>query len=131
MPYLPVMTEPEKPKRKRGAQPGNKNAVGFKPLTDALRRALLAGDGKITRQLADKLVNMARKGNVTAWRELCDRVEGKVPQAVEMSGPDGSAIPIDDANAQFNRARKLAFILAQGALAKAQASSKEPADAPD
>lgn len=114
------MTDSEKPKRKRGGQPGNMNAAGLKPLSDALRRAVLAGEGKVARQLADKLVSMARKGNVPAWRELCDRVEGKVPQAVEMSGPDGGAITLNDADAQFNRARRVAFMLAQGAIAKAK-----------
>jgi hypothetical protein len=117
------MTEASEQKRKRGGQPGNKNAVGLKPLTDCLRRAVLAKDGKLARELADKLVRMAMKGNVIAWRELADRVDGKVPQAVEMSGPNGGAIQLNDADAQFDRAKRLAFVLAQGTIAKAKASA--------
>lgn len=73
-----------------------------RPLTDALRRALALeiadkrkGKTKAD-QIAVALVNKAAEGDVPAYREIADRVEGKVPQAQEISGADGGPIgPIE------------------------------------
>lgn len=77
----------------RGGQPGNKNATKNKPLTEAIQRALLANDGEKLRKLTDALVDRAIGGDTMAAREVLDRVEGKVAQALEHSGPDGGDIP--------------------------------------
>jgi hypothetical protein len=72
------------------APKGNKNAHTGKLWTDALRRALLAEDGKKLRKLADKLIASALKGNVMALKEIGDRMEGKPAQAIV--GPNGGAV---------------------------------------
>lgn len=78
----------------RGGQEGNNNAGKNKPWTDAVRRALLANDGQKLRKLADKLIATAMRGNVNALKEIGDRVEGKVPQAI--TGADGGPIQVQE-----------------------------------
>ena len=70
----------------RGAPEGNKNNTKNRPWSDAIRRALLAEDGKKLRQIADKIVELAAAGDVQAIKELGDRVEDKPTQPVEHSG---------------------------------------------
>lgn len=77
---------------KRGAPIGNKNGTKSKAWSDALRRAL---EGKQNAnklaKLADKLVELAlEEGNMQAFREIGDRLEGKPAQMIEGSGKDGS-----------------------------------------
>ena len=76
-----------------GAPVGNKNATKNRPWSEAINRALLAEDGKKLRELAERLINRALDGDVTALKEIGDRVDGKVVQQLEHSGPDGGAIP--------------------------------------
>jgi hypothetical protein len=65
-----------------GAPIGNKNATKNKLWEDALRRALLAEDGKKLRSLADKLIARAEEGDVTALKEIGDRMDGKPTQTI-------------------------------------------------
>ncbi len=67
----------------RGAPEGNNNAGKNKPWAEAIRRALLAEDGKELRALAEKLIERAKEGDVTALKEIGDRTDGKAIQAVE------------------------------------------------
>lgn len=55
-----------------------------KPFRDALRMELArAGeDGKTLRKIAAALISKAEEGDMQAIKELADRVDGKVPQAV-------------------------------------------------
>lgn len=76
----------------RGGQPGNKNATKNKAWENTLRRALLAEDGKKLRALADKLIERAQEGDVTALKEIGDRLDGKPVQQNEITGADGDPI---------------------------------------
>lgn len=76
----------------KGAQPGNKNATKNKPWSEAINRALLAEDGKKLRLLADKLIDRALDGDVTALKEVGDRVDGKPAQAI--TGSDGGELVV-------------------------------------
>ena len=49
---------------------------------------------KKIRRLADKLVNAALDGDVTAIKEVGDRLDGRPAQALEHSGPDGEALVV-------------------------------------
>jgi hypothetical protein len=73
-----------------GAPLGNKNAVKNKPWEEALRRALMAEDGKKLRALAERLITRAEEGDIAALREIGDRIDGKPVQSI--SGPDGGPI---------------------------------------
>ncbi len=51
-----------------------------------------ATDGKKTKKLAmlaDKLIERALEGDITAMKEIGDRLDGKPAQAVELGGKDG------------------------------------------
>jgi len=51
--------------------------------------------GKSNRELiAQQWIALSLQGNIRAIETLTDRVDGKVPQALEHSGPEGGAIPL-------------------------------------
>lgn len=79
-----------------GAPVGNKNAAGPRDrvFSDAVRRAVLAKDGKKLRALAESLLNKALEGDVAALREAADRIEGKVPQGLEHGGVGGGELVV-------------------------------------
>ena len=77
----------------RGGQPGNKNATKNKAWEETLRRALLANDGQKLRSLAEKLIERAEGGDVTALKEIGDRIDGKPSQQVQLQGdPDNPVV---------------------------------------
>lgn len=76
----------------RGGQVGNKNASKNKLWAETINRALLAEDGRKLRALADRLIDKALEGDVTALKEIGDRMDGKSVQAIEASGPDGEPL---------------------------------------
>ncbi len=78
---------------------GNPNPKGSKPdklmrdaLMVALNREAVGADGQPTKRLyiiAENLAKLAEQGDkdaLGAIREVFDRVDGKVPQALELSG---------------------------------------------
>lgn len=75
-----------------GAPEGNKNATKNRPWAEAINRALLAEDGKKLRALADKIIDKALEGDVSALKEIGDRVDGKAAQAIV--GADGEALVV-------------------------------------
>jgi hypothetical protein len=76
----------------KGGQPGNKNAVKNRPITEAITRALLANDGEKLRKLADALVDRAIDSDTRAAIEVNDRIEGKVTQPIAGTGDDGELL---------------------------------------
>ncbi len=81
-----------------GGQPGNKNAVKSKRWYQAIDRALekrsKAAGIEALDELAEKLLANADAGDMTALKELGDRLDGKAVQQSEISGPDGAPVPI-------------------------------------
>jgi len=65
---------------------GNSNSGrrAEKPFADALRMELAAAgkDHKALRAIARQLITKATEGDMQAIKELADRTDGKVPQAV-------------------------------------------------
>lgn len=114
-----------------GAPIGNQNAVRAKRFRSAVERALAReGKGNFDKglnKLADKLVSLAKKGESWALREVADRLDGKVAQAVELTGANGGELVIRDASTSLGIARRVAFVLAHGALAKAKGNWGEAA----
>jgi hypothetical protein len=53
-----------------------------KPFNDALRIAL-RGDPLRLRRIADKLATLAEEGDLSAIRELADRLDGKPAQVID------------------------------------------------
>ena len=77
---------------------GNKNATKNRPWAEAINRALLAEDGKKLRLLADKIIDKALKGDVSALKEVGDRMDGKAAQALEHTGEMHVSIAQSDAD---------------------------------
>lgn len=74
--------------RRRGAQPGNKNAAKARYFYRELMRQCEA-DPQIVVDIAQRLLIAARKGEPWAIREFRDTMDGKPAQAVEITGdPD-------------------------------------------
>lgn len=72
--------------RGRGGQPGNTNAVSKRPWACAIERALekrsLTKKREALDDLAEKLLKQCDKGDVSALKELADRMDGKSVQFV-------------------------------------------------
>ena len=72
-------------------EPGNNANPGgrpkSKPFADALRMEIAAAgeDHKALRKVARALLDKAGEGDVPAINALADRLDGKVPQAVDAS----------------------------------------------
>ena len=69
---------------------------------------------KALRLLARALVDKALAGDVTALKEIGDRLDGKAVQGVELGGPDGGPVQVEDLSTT-EAARRIAFILARAA----------------
>jgi hypothetical protein len=73
---------------------GNKKAnIWFNAIQRAIKRRE-ESDPQALERLADVLLNKAAEGDMTAIKELGDRLDGKAVQATTISGPDGEAIPV-------------------------------------
>ena len=73
------------------APKGNKNANKAKIWSDAVRKAILSG--KRLDSLAKALIDKALEGDISALKEVGDRLEGKVAQTQIIQGDDeGGAV---------------------------------------
>ena len=75
-------------------EPGNqqaKKANHKKPriITQKLIARLMDAEGKALDRMLAAIIAKAQEGDVPAFREIMDRVEGKVAQAIE-NGDDGA-----------------------------------------
>lgn len=74
---------------------GNKNAVKENRLWgNALRKAVTQSDGQRLTRIAEAMLIKAEEGDMTAIKELGDRLDGKAVSITELSGPDGGDIPV-------------------------------------
>ena len=71
---------------------------GEKIWADAVKRAVNRrldgeeGKPKKLERLADALVEAGLKGDISALKEIGDRLEGRAPQAVALTGEDGGPV---------------------------------------
>jgi hypothetical protein len=73
-----------------GGQPGNQNATKGKPWADAIRRALETRGSRLDRRLAlddlaEKLLEKCDEGDMSALRELGDRLDGRPHQSTDVA----------------------------------------------
>jgi len=59
-----------------------------------LRRAALRNDAEALNKVAEALIAKGIEGDVPAIREIGDRLDGKVPQAI--TGPEGGPLQVQD-----------------------------------
>lgn len=73
----------------RGAQPGNNNAEKGKRWRTAIDAAL-AKNGRdkaeALAEVAEKLIDKAKEGDMSAIKELGDRIDGKSVQPMDIKG---------------------------------------------
>lgn len=84
---------------KSGGQPGNNNAGIGRTIRDAINYELAAigreidGDEpaikKGMRAIVQPIIQQATEGNISAFKEIADRVDGKPAQALDLSGEVG------------------------------------------
>ena len=111
-------------------QPGNKLAKGGrkeKPFADALRMALAAAgdDHKALREIAAKVIDMAKAGDMQAIQQIADRLDGKPAQE--------STVTIDDKRdaTDWTRDELVAFLSDAAADRAGTAETKGRGDKPD
>lgn len=77
-------------------QPGQSGNPGGrrkeKPWRDALRLALNDGDGQKLRKIAEKVVAAAEGGDMQAIKEIAERLDGKVAQAIVGGDEDDAPV---------------------------------------
>ena len=61
---------------------------------ETLRRAVVQSDAERLRQIAEALIDKAASGDVSAIKEVFDRMDGKSVATTEITGLDGSNLPI-------------------------------------
>jgi hypothetical protein len=61
---------------------------------ETLRRAVIQSDAERLRMIAEALLDKAASGDVSAIKELGDRLDGKAVATTELTGADGKDLPI-------------------------------------
>lgn len=83
-----------------GAQPGNKNAAKTKTWNAAIMRALearsLVNQKNALDELANKLLDNCMDGDMSALKELGDRLDGKAAQSVTVGGDEENPLVIKE-----------------------------------
>jgi hypothetical protein len=116
----------DKPGNRRGRvenlkpwKPGQSGNPGGRlkklPITDTIREALAKdmGAGKTAADIiVEVLLAAAKKGDITAIREIADRAEGKPVQVSQLQGPGGGPIPIDHLT-QEEKHKRIAELMAK------------------
>ena len=88
---------PEEHQFKPGECGNPKGRPKDRPLTDALREMLEANEGKGIADLAAVGFRKAKAGDHRFWKEVMDRIDGKVADRLEATvAADGVTIPEED-----------------------------------
>lgn len=80
---------------KVGAPVGNTNSKADNRLwRNTINRAIAQGDPDRLRKIAEALLDKAAEGDVSALRELGDRLDGKPTQQVEVAATVGLTVEV-------------------------------------
>jgi len=79
------------PRFRRGQSGNPKGRPPEQPLTASLRAALSANDGELIETLARKAIDKAKGGDFRFWKEIFDRVDGKVTDRLDLTASGMSA----------------------------------------
>ena len=85
----------EETTNKVGAPLGNKNSIKSNRLwAETIRRAVIQDDAQRLRQIAEALLIKASEGDMTAIKELGDRLDGKALQENKVTGDSDEPVII-------------------------------------
>jgi hypothetical protein len=85
----------EETNNKVGAPLGNKNSIKSNRLwAETIRRAVIQDDAQRLRQIAEALLIKASEGDMTAIKELGDRLDGKALQENKLTGDSDEPVVI-------------------------------------
>ena len=85
----------EETTNKVGAPLGNKNSIKSNRLwAETIRRAVVQDDAQRLRQIAEALLIKASEGDMTAIKELGDRLDGKALQENKLTGDSDEPVII-------------------------------------
>ena len=80
--------------RSSEANKGNTHSSKINRLAaDTLRRVLIQEEAIRLRNVTEALVAKAESGDISAIKEVFDRMDGKAVATQELTGPDGSNLP--------------------------------------
>jgi hypothetical protein len=80
--------------RSSEANKGNTHSSKINRLAaDTLRRVLIQEEAIRLRNVTEALVSKAESGDISAIKEVFDRMDGKAVATQELTGPDGSNLP--------------------------------------
>ena len=80
--------------RSSEANRGNTHSSKINRLAaDTLRRVLIQEEAIRLRNVTEALVSKAESGDISAIKEVFDRMDGKAVATQELTGPDGSNLP--------------------------------------
>ncbi len=80
--------------RSSEANRGNTHSSKINRLAaDTLRRVLIQEEAIRLRNVTEALVAKAESGDISAIKEVFDRMDGKAVATQELTGPDGSNLP--------------------------------------
>ena len=77
-----------------GAPKGNTNSAGRGEFRNALRKALANHGKSRLPKIMESLLNAAESGEAWAIKEIAERLDGKAPQAVSLTGADEGPLKI-------------------------------------
>lgn len=78
-----------------GAPKNNQNASKSNRLyADTIKRINTQSEGEVAYAIAMALINKAKEGDIAAIKEFGDRVDGKSVATTELSGTDGTDLPV-------------------------------------
>lgn len=63
-------------------------------LNETLKRRLIQEEALRANLIVEALLSKAEEGDISAIKEVFDRMEGKAVAKTELSGPDGGSIPL-------------------------------------
>jgi hypothetical protein len=89
------MDNEEDLERKVGGQPGNTNSSKNNRIwANTIRKLAIQEDYKRIHAIAEKLFEKAQEGDLGAMKEVGDRLDGKAIATTELTGLDGSDLPL-------------------------------------
>jgi len=87
-------TPPKEAQFKPGESGNPKGRPKGTSIQAIIRRIVSENEGEIAEALVKSAIKNALKGDYRFWKEILDRVDGKVPEALEHTGADGQPLTV-------------------------------------